>query len=524
MKPRHRRYSNGSALISVIVFALILFVMSAGFLLMTTSEYKLNRRSYDSAAAIDLAEAGADYAIWAMNLPGTDPQHISTWGGADPKVKPVSTLQTADGKAIGEFEVAVYGLGGANTYIESTSYVPSKNSATKSTRAVKIKVQPGTTGSPFNTGFFGSNSVTITGSCLLDSYDSRLGSYGPGNNGTNCDIGTNGSGITVTGSTQIKGDIKTFGSNPGAISITGSGTIDGTISTRGTNGAITISGSRTINGDISTTGATSSTINISGSGSINGDVRVSGTSAGAINISGSTQVNGDAATGPGGTVVLSGSSTVSGSTTQNQSIETPEPGKSLPPVSVPSSLTSLGYGVNGVGTDGLWTKTGSGPTTPIPGGNWKLKRIKLTGSSSLTIGTAGMETNIYLTGDTGDSMLQTGSSQITCLGKVTFYVDAKVQSSGSGIWNQENTPPNLLIYGTSTCSDVKLTGSTAFYGAVYAPAADVHVTGSNASYGAFIGKTIDASGNVGFRYDEALGAIGGGAPSGYTVVYWEEKQ
>ena len=524
MKPRNRCDTNGSTFISVIIFGLILFLMSAGFLLMTTSEHKLNRRSYDNAVATNLAEAGADYAIWAMNLPGTDPQYISNWAGADPKTKSVPSFQTPDGQVMGDFEVKAYGLGGANPYIESTSYVPSKDSTAKSTRRIKVKVQPGTTGGPFSMGFFGTDNVNIEGNCLSDSYDSRLGAYGPGNNGTNCDIGTNGSDIKITGSAQIKGDIKTFGSTSGEISITGSDTIDGNISTRGAKGTIKISGSRTINGDISATGTTSSTIDISGSGTINGDVRVSGTSPEAINISGSTEVTGDAATGPGGTVKLSKSATVSGSTTHDQGIETPEPEKSLPPVSVPSSLTSLSYGVNGEGTDGLWTKTGSGPAPPIPAGNWKLKRIKLTGSSSLTIGTAGMETNIYLASYTGDSMIHTGSSQITCLGKVTFYVDGKVQSSGHGIWNEGNTPPNCLIYGTSTCTHVELTGDSAFYGAIYAPEAKVHVKGSNESYGAFIGKSIEAKGDVGFHYDEALGAVGGGTPSGYTVVHWQEKQ
>lgn len=516
-RPWEGSHSRGSALIAVFIFTLILLAMSAGFLVITTSEFRLNRKSYHNAAALNLAEAGAEYILWRMNLPSGEALRITS----DTTISP-STLQAAEGRTIGEYDGKVYGMGGVNVYIESTGYVPSKAVA-KSARSVKIKVKPGSSGGPFNMAFFGNNSVSFTGSCLADSYDSRLGSYGVNNNGDNCDIGTNGSGISITGSTQIKGDIETFGSNAGNISITGSGSIEGDISTGGTNGSITITGSRTITGDIRTTGTTSSTISITGSETINGSLYASGTSAGAISITGTATITGDAATGPGGTVTQTPQGMVKGSITNDQGVEAPEPAKSLPAVEVPSSLTGLGYGVNGLHTDGLWTKTGSGAADPIPGGNWKLKRIKLTGSTSLSIGTAGMETNIYLTGDTGDSILQTGSTIITCLGKVTFYVDAKVQSTGSGLWNATNTPPNLLIYGTSTCSDVKLTGTTAFYGAVYAPSADVHVTGNNASYGAFIGKTIDAVGNVGFHYDEALNDVAGGAPSGYTVVYWQEK-
>lgn len=519
MRPWEGSRSRGSALIAVFIFTLVLLAMSAGFLVMTTGEFRLNRKSYYNAAAINLAEAGAEYILWRMNLPPGNELRIVS----DTTI-PLSTLQAADGRSVGEYEGKVSGMGGSNVYITSTGYVPSKSAAAKNARSVKIKVHPGAPGGPFDMAFFGNNSVTLTGSCLADSYDSSLGPYGVNNNDKNCDIGTNGTGISITGSTQLKGDIKAFGSNAGAVSITGSGSIEGDISTRGTNGSITITGSRTITGNISTTGTTSSTISITGSETINGSLSVSGTSAGAISITGTAHVSGDAATGPGGTVTQTPQGLVAGNITHSQGVEAPEPAKELPAVAVPSSLTSLGYGANGLHLDGLWTKTGSGAADPIPGGNWKLKRIKLTGSTSLTIGTAGMETNIYLTGDTGDSILQTGSTTITCLGKVTFYVDAKVQSTGSGLWNATNTPPNLLIYGTSTCSDVKLTGSTAFYGAVYAPSADVHVTGSNASYGSFIGKTIDATGNVGFHYDEALREVAGGEASGYTVVYWQEKQ
>jgi len=434
MKPKNRTHSNGSTFISMIIFGFILFVMSAGFLLLTTSEYKLNHRSYDSAAAINLAEAGADYAIWAINLPGTDPQHISTWAGASSlRTKTVTSFQSASGQIMGDYYVEVADSTGTNPFVTSTGYVPGVSSPGNMHRTVKVKL--GTTEyRPFKGLFFGNDYVHLHGSSSTDSYDSRDGAYGGDNVHSN-------------------GDVATFG-----------------------------------------------------------------TIVAAINITGSAVVHGDAATGTGGTV--SGEAAVTGDITHDQ---VPGSDPPLAPVTVPSGLVSLSYGVNGEFTDGLLTRTGSGSAS-IPPGDWKLKRIKLTASATLTItGPA----KIYLTGYTGDSIAQTGSnSQIICNGKVEFYVDQQVTSSGQGIINSGTnpSPSDCLVWGTSTCTSIKMSGGSTFYGAVYAPQATIDPSGGGDRYGAYVGKIADCTGSGVYHYDEALGAVGGGTPSGYTVVHWQEKQ
>jgi len=190
--------SRGSTFISIMLFGFILFLMSASFLLLTTSEYKLNHRSYDSVVAINLAEAGADFAIWALNLPGTDPEHISTWGGTNPKTKSVPSFKTADGKAIGDFEVMVFDSDKDNPFVESTSYVPDMAAANRVTRTVNVQLARGIC-LPFNKGvFFGGEYVHIKaksgdeGDALTDSYDSRIGAYGGENVGDRGDITTYG--------------------------------------------------------------------------------------------------------------------------------------------------------------------------------------------------------------------------------------------------------------------------------------------------------------------------------------------
>jgi len=425
MSAIYQTNSRGSTFISIMLFGFILFVISAGFLLMTTSEHKLNRRSYDNAVAINLAEAGVDYAIWAINLPGTDPQDISAWAGASSlRTKTVPSFQSASGQVMGDFYVEVADSTGKNPLVTSTGYVPGASSPGNIHRTVKVKLST-TEYRPFNGVFFGNDYVHLHGTTSTDSY---LG------------------------------------------------------------------------------GAT---------GRSNGDIGTFGTIAAAINLTGSAVVNGNARTGPGGTV--DGSSAVTGEITHDQ---VPSSDPPLPPVTVPSELVSLSYGVNGQFTDGLLTKTGSN-SAAIPSGNWKLKRIKLTASATLTItGPA----KIYLTGDTGDSIAQSGAgSQIICDGKVEFYVDQKVTSSGQGMINPGQNPADLTVWGTPTCTSIKMSGGSTLYAAVYAPSATIDPSGGGDRYGAFVGKEVNCTGNGVYHYDEALAEFGTGGSSGYEPSYWQEK-
>ncbi len=431
MNTVRRKKRSGSAFISIVVFSFVLFVISAGFLLMTTSEYKLNRRSYDSTAAINLAEAGVDYAIWALNLPQSDPEHVSTWAGSSAlKTKTISPFQTSAGELVGDIQMEVADSTGLYPRVAATGFVPGSAQTGNIHRAVKVKLSSRRY-EPFKGVFFGSDDVHLHGSGSTDSYDHRNGAYGGSNTGS-------------------KGDIATYG-----------------------------------------------------------------TVVSSVDLTGSTIVNGDVATGPGGTV--EGNGTITGEITHDKvppSSETP-----IPPVTVPSSLVSLTYGVNGGFADGLLTETGSG-TASIPSGDWKLKRIKLTSSAILTItGPA----RIYLTGYTGDSIAQTGAgSQIICNGKVEFYVDQQVTSSGQGIVNSNQNPEDCQIWGTSTCTSVKLSGGSALYAAVYAPSAVIDPSGGADCYGAFVGKEIDCNGNGVYHYDEALAAFGSSGTTAYEPSYWEE--
>lgn len=225
----------------------------------------------------------------------------------------------------------------------------------------------------------------------------------------------------------------------------------------------------------------------------NGDVGISG---------GNAYVDGDASTGPDGT--FDDETKVSGDITH-------ENNEVMPPVSVPSYLSSLG------------TSGGINSTVTIPSGNYKYSSVNLSSTDVVTIvGPA----EIYLTGST--SITVTGQAEVVVdaasTGPVTIYFDGDVNLAGQGITNETQTPSELILYGTSGNSqDINITGQTDFYGAFYAPDAEMKLSGDGALYGSFIGDEVEVSGQGGVHYDEQLSQTSS-AVSLFSVESWQDNQ
>lgn len=240
-----------------------------------------------------------------------------------------------------------------------------------------------------------------------------------------------------------------------------------------------------------------------------GDMGTNGTQADAITLNGSVQVQGDANTGPGGTVKTTGTAGLSGSTTDDNSVDFPAP-------TVPAALSALS-------SAGVISLSGSSTQT-LASGDHRFELIKLTASSALNIWAPA---RIYLTGQGGKSLWTTGSGVINVLGsgRVEFYCDAEMKVTGCGVINP-GPPADLWVYGTSLCDDITWAGSSSFSGVVYAPEADIALSGSGDVFGSVAGSTITVTGSGRLHRDIALsgeeveGAAGGSGT--YTLVsLWE---
>jgi hypothetical protein len=208
-------------------------------------------------------------------------------------------------------------------------------------------------------------------------------------------------------------------------------------------------------------------------------------SNGAILLSGGTVDYGDMSVGPGGdpakVILTSGGAVIYGTKAT---------------LSQPKSMTPMSD--TGGGTPVSITNG-----TTLTSGTYRVSSINLSGSGKATInGTV----TLYVTG----SINLSGSSQIVILpgGSLTIYLKGSMNVSGGSIVNQTLDPHKLTIYGTSTCTSVNYSGSSALYGVVYAPVATTSLSGGVNLYGSVVVKSVNISGGSAVHYDVSLGNIG----------------
>ena len=217
----------------------------------------------------------------------------------------------------------------------------------------------------------------------------------------------------------------------------------------------------------------------------NTSVGTNSTTSGAITLSGGVMIYGNAWVGSGGNptkvIVSSGGSVISGNKAALSSA------KDMTAKTDPGGGTTISI-QNG---------------TTLSSGTYRASSINLSGSGIVTING---NVTLYLTG----SMSLSGSSQIVIQpgGSLILYAGGSLNMSGYGIVNKGGIPRNLVIYGTSTCTSINYSGSSALYGAIYAPKASMALSGTSGIFGSLIGNTIAISGSTAIHYDENLGNIG----------------
>jgi hypothetical protein len=158
------------------------------------------------------------------------------------------------------------------------------------------------------------------------------------------------------------------------------------------------------------------------------------------------------------------------------------------------------------------------PTVQIPSTAKELRTVS--GFSSNTLSSGYLPEGEYWCNEINNS----GNDKITMSGKVILYVKGPIAITGKGIVNT-SAPANLQIYGTATCTSVKIAGNGNLSAAVYTPQADITLKGGGVYgdvFGALAGKTVSFDGNGTFlHYDEALQKVKG-AVIGFRTKTWQE--
>ncbi|GAB2778376.1 hypothetical protein GCM10027040_00760 [Halomonas shantousis] len=408
---------------------------------------------------------------------------------------------------------------------------------------------------------------------LIDSYDSRVGSYG-GSNARHslADIGVTspkGTNVNITrGGTQIYGNLVSRSD----IAITGGGSsITGNVQA---NGNVSVSGSSSISGNIVSGGSVRlNQSNVGGDIVSVGDITMEGWGA---TVNGNVTSGENLYTGEGG--LVKGNAAVAGS------VNTAGWDKRIYGLAQAKEFISAGGGgvdrqvpnrelasISPVDVDklesqdcdfvnlkeamlGLSTVQSSNDLIVNNGKEYKIhpgmngsvvsndnfvfmgEESSVIRLSSLSVGggayfevNGGKPIVLFIDGDVdiGDGATFKVSGKGTSLKIVTngrfkqsldrnkFIIDVST-SSGSNVVDDSNSPV-LSLY---TTKDVDISGDAKFYGAIYAPYSEVRVQAGGGFYGAMHAKSLNVSGGGGAHFDEALledKVDGGGKDRGVEV-------
>jgi hypothetical protein len=229
---------KGMTLITILIFVLLLFALIGVLLYFVTNARILNVRYDENLIALNLAEAGVDYAIWEINFSDGDFLATEGWSGADPKEKTIANFKDLDSNIYGNIEIKVYGYGTGTVTILSEGILSSTITGPDIGRLIRVEMERHKL---FSYAILTSDAIDLGGTKnKIDSYDSSKGVYGET---------YEEDGETKTNIGQ-EGNIVTNGQADPAITLRGAATVEGDAVT-GPGGTVSFEGGSTVSGNTS---------------------------------------------------------------------------------------------------------------------------------------------------------------------------------------------------------------------------------------------------------------------------------
>ncbi len=198
-----RREEKGAVLIISLLVTVAMLIVVMPFLFKVSGQYRTTDKSFKSYAALNLAEAGVEMAIWELNH-----GHISDWEGTvDERTLTLSSIQASGGSIVGDVSITISDPGGDNPVILSSGKIPFRNSDTID-KTLRVVVNRDTK-IMFASALFASDELNFAGNSTVDGYDSRLGEYNKDNDKLDVTIGVNSThfgAITLSDKAKVVGD------------------------------------------------------------------------------------------------------------------------------------------------------------------------------------------------------------------------------------------------------------------------------------------------------------------------------
>ncbi|GAF75329.1 unnamed protein product, partial [marine sediment metagenome] len=156
---------KGVVLVISLLITVALLILITPFLFKLSGEYRNTDRTFKSLAALNLAEAGVERAIWELNY-----GDISTWSGdSTARTLTLSSVQTSEGDAVGDIVISISNPESSSPVVESTGKIPFRNSDTVD-RILSVEL---TKEEPiFDNALFAGTGLNMSGNSFVDSFDS----------------------------------------------------------------------------------------------------------------------------------------------------------------------------------------------------------------------------------------------------------------------------------------------------------------------------------------------------------------
>ena len=205
---------KGFVLVTSLLAVSIMVLIALPYTTRTATEYRLMSKMLSSSIAIDIAEAGADRAIWEICYNNSA---FPGWTYATPSGNQTWTLSNEpfrdrNNNTIGYYDVTVLLPAGTTTQtITSIAYIPNKASPTE-TKRVTVTYAGGQYHFSHGIAAAGNNpNITIGGNVRIDSYDSSVGPYG-----SSSQTRTREGNVACNGPITMGGNAYVYGNaNPG---------------------------------------------------------------------------------------------------------------------------------------------------------------------------------------------------------------------------------------------------------------------------------------------------------------------
>lgn len=455
--------------------------------------------------------------------------------GAEPRIEWDRLVQKVPGKGEGAMAGSRFSIEQLDTEADSKLALQSHGRYLEGNASLNalfaLKREPGNL--IFQDSVVACEGLSLSGSGLIDSYDSRKGKYGGTNINQNAKVATvsDKANVVLDGNSPIWGDVRATGS----VTLNGSSPVAGNVLA---GGDITISPSNAV-------------VRVEGSVNGGGNFSLKGG-----HIAGAVSINGDVSMGHGTSIAddklnYGGNGAFLDANHQKYLDPQYRTHPKLPPVAgqvcdplnvaaLPNSPKLANLPPNGPLTLGatqqmvLTTDPSTGSVTssnqnkpglPLPGkGELFGKEQTVYQLDSLNMGS---DAKLTIKGDVvlliGKDFTMGGSNQLTVepgssltlivSGKIDLGAGAEVTAGKQGLTPAGN--PAISIYSAYSGKDgVKLSGNTPLYAALYAPLTEMKIAGSGGLYGAVRAKHLTESGAGGVHYDEALGMADMGEDQG----------